>query len=98
MGMSPNNPTPRELAYERSACHSRSKRTWSATAPRPATRAPPPVGDPERLPLTEVELLLLRHARARVRQQPRPAGEGGARLVRRAVAIGRSERQHLAPA
>ena len=31
--------TPRSAAYGRSAAHSRSKRTWSATAPRGPKRA-----------------------------------------------------------
>ena len=31
--------TPRSAAYARSAAHSRSKRTWSATAPRGPKRA-----------------------------------------------------------
>src|SRR5438874_1857681 len=41
--MSPISCTPRSLAYARSAPHSRSKRTWSATAPSPAKRSQPSI-------------------------------------------------------
>ena len=62
-----------------------------------APREAHPVVDPARLALAEVELLALGHPRRGLRQQPGPGREGRARLVRRAVAIGRAERQHLPP-
>ena len=39
MGTSPMSRTPRSRAYVRSALHSRSKRTWSASARPPAKPA-----------------------------------------------------------
>ena len=56
-----------------------------------------PVLDPARLALAEVELLGAADRRGRLGQQPRPGGERRARLVRRAIAVGRPERQHLPP-
>ena len=64
---------------------------------RAATGEARPVLDPARLALAEVELLVLAHRRVRLGQQPRPGGERRARLVWRAVAIRRAERQHLPP-
>ena len=64
---------------------------------RAARAEPRPVVDPIRVPLTEVDLSRARHARPRRGQQPRPRRERGPRLVRRAVPVGRPQRQHLPP-
>ncbi len=64
---------------------------------RAAAREARPVLDPARLALAEVELLVLRHRRRRLGQQAGPRGERRGRLVGRAVAVGRAERQHLPP-
>ena len=64
---------------------------------RAARPEPRPVVDPVRVALPEVELVGARHRRPRVGQQPAPRGEGGSRLVRRPVAVRRSQREHLPP-
>ncbi len=56
-----------------------------------------PVGDPERVPRDEALQLVDAHPRARLREQPAPAGERGGGLVRRRVLVGRPEGQHLPP-
>ena len=56
-----------------------------------------PVLDPVALALAEVELLGARHPSLRRSQQPRPGGERRRRLVGRAMAVRRAQRQHLPP-
>ena len=57
-----------------------------------------PVARPRPRALGEVQLLGARHPRPRLRQQPGPGRERRARLVGRAVAVRRTQRQHLPPA
>jgi hypothetical protein len=64
---------------------------------RVAAAVLPPVVDPERVALAEVELLRAGDRRPRLGQQPRPGGERRLGLVGRAIAVGRAERQHLPP-
>ena len=64
---------------------------------RPARAEARPVLDPRVLALAEVELLGLRHGGVRLAQQAGPGGERGGRLVGRAMAVRRSQRQHLPP-
>src|ERR1019366_66258 len=64
---------------------------------RVAAGEPLPVLDPPAVALTEVDQLGRADRRPRLSQQPRPRGKRRARLVRRAVAIGRPQRQHLPP-
>ena len=64
---------------------------------RAAAREARPVLDPAGLALAEVELLRLADGRRGLGEQARPGRERRARLVRRAVAVGRAERQHLPP-
>ena len=56
-----------------------------------------PVVDPEAVALAEVLALGRRHRRVGIGQEPAPRGEGRRRLVGRALAVGRAERQHLPP-
>ena len=82
-------------AYARSAVHSRSKRTWSASAPSPANAAQ--LAGPEGVPRDEVLGLGLGHLGVGIGEQAGPAGEGGGGAVRRAVLVRRAERQDLPP-
>ena len=56
-----------------------------------------PALDPVGLALAEGIRLVAAHRRVGVGEQPGPGRERRARLVRRAVAVGRAERQHLPP-
>ena len=79
----------------RSAPHSRSKRTWSATAPSPANASQSPIQYASRA--RNASLLGGASPARRDRRAARPGREGRRRLVRRAVLVGRAERQHLPP-
>ena len=82
-------------AYARSAVHSRSKRTWSASAPR---RRAPSRAPSTRSRARKASDLALRDGAPRARRAAAPAGERRRRRVRRAELVGRPERQHLPPA
>ena len=79
----------------RSAAHSRSKRTWSSSASAPANASQSSIQSAARS--RKSSSLGRADRRARLAQQPRRGRERRRRLVRRAVLVGRPERQHLPP-
>ena len=81
----------------RSAAHSRSKRTWSATAPRPPKRAQSSIQNALRSRNARAPRPATTARAAASASSPGHAANADARLVRRAVPVGRPERQHLPP-